>query len=209
MKQFIWLLFILLGLGGCAVPTALDVAYVPLYVVAVDSPPPELTAKPIPLPSPAPTVEPSAVPAMHTYAYTMHITEEDLNLAARVAYWEMRGKGEYAYRAVLSVIYNRCMATNWGGGVTSISETVYRPGQFSVVNKKRFKTTEPPAEIIEYARDVFCNGNINIPYNVMFFGWSGAVSKSWGGRTLYKEIGGDYFFYGSTGDYKPPENQAP
>ncbi|MCL2671911.1 MAG: cell wall hydrolase [Clostridiales bacterium] len=215
MKRcFLYLLLALLTFFcGCAFPPALDLVYLPVFEVVVDSPPPTPPPTPLPLPTPdhtpEPSPEPAAVPALHTYANAVRVTETDLNLAARVAYWEMRGKGEYAYRAVLSVIYNRCMATNWGDGVTSIPEVVYHPGQFSVVNKKPFRTTEPPAEIIEYARDIFCNGNISIPYNVMFFGWSGLISKKWGGRRMYKEIGGDYFFYGPTGDYRPPEKPKP
>ena len=51
------------------------------------------------------------------YAQEYELTEDDLVLAARVAYLEA-GSEESAYRAVLCVLYNRCVAPRFGGGVT-------------------------------------------------------------------------------------------
>ena len=131
------------------------------------------------------------------YAQTYEPTEEDLILAARVAYLEAGAKNEAAYRAVLCVLYNRCIATRFGGGVTTISEEVYRKSQFSVIHNKRFKTLEPPEEIVEAARDIFVYGNLDLPENVLFF-CAARLGKHFGGRRFYKNIGGNLFFYGKT-----------
>ncbi|MBQ2202715.1 MAG: hypothetical protein II412_09075, partial [Clostridia bacterium] len=57
----------------------------------------------------------------------------------RVAYLEAGGRNERAYRAVLCVIYNRCVAKRFGGEVTDIPTEAYRKGQFSVIHHKGFK----------------------------------------------------------------------
>ena len=131
------------------------------------------------------------------YAQTYEPTEADLIRAARVAYLEAGAKNEAAYRAVLCVLYNRCIATRFGGGVTTISEEVYRKSQFSVIHNKRFKTLEPPEEIVEAARDIFVYGNLDLPENVLFF-CAARLGKHFGGRRFYKNIGGNLFFYGKT-----------
>ena len=129
------------------------------------------------------------------YARTYAVTDEDLVLAARVAYLEAGGSNERAYRAVLCVLYNRCVAPRFGGGVTDIATEAYRRGQFSVIHHKGFKKLEPPEEIVEAARDVFLYGNLDLPENVLFF-CASRLGKSWGGRRFYKDIGGNLFFYG-------------
>lgn len=145
------------------------------------------TPAPADTPAPLPTVEePDPTPAEGL--------EAELVLAAKVAYLEARGKGEAAYRAVLSVIYNRCKSSRFGGGETSITTEVYRKSQFSVVNGSSFESTEPPAEIVEYARDVFVNGNTNVPAGVLFFR-AERLGESWGDKTFYQTIGGNSFFY--------------
>lgn len=160
--------------------------------VPADTPRPvEPTAAPTPAPAdtsaPLPTAqEPDPTPAEGL--------EAELVLAAKVAYLEARGKGEAAYRAVLSVIYNRCKSSRFGGGETSITTEVYRKSQFSVVNGSSFESTEPPAEIVEYARNVFVNGNTNVPAGVLFFR-AERLGESWGDKTFYQTIGGNSFFY--------------
>ena len=112
-----------------------------------------------------------------------------------MAYLEA-GVGKDAYRAVLCVIYNRCVAPRFGGGITDIQTEVYRKHQFSVIHHKRFSTLEPPEEIVEAARDIFVSGNLDLPEDVLFFR-SAKLGKRFGGRRLYKNIGGNLFFYGS------------
>ncbi len=130
------------------------------------------------------------------YAQVFAVTDEDLILAARVAYLEAGGTNERAYRAVLCVLYNRCVAPRFGGKVTDIPAEAYRSGQFSVIHHKGFKTLEPPEAIIEAARDIFVYGNLDLPENILFF-CAARLGKSWGGRRFYKDIGGNLFFYGN------------
>lgn len=130
------------------------------------------------------------------YAQTYDVSDEDLVLAARVAYLEAGGRNERAYRAVLCVIYNRCVAKRFGGEVTDISTEAYRKGQFSVIHHKGFKKLEPPEEIVEAARDIFVYGNLDLPENILFF-CAAKLGKGWGGRKFYRDIGGNLFFYGS------------
>lgn len=130
------------------------------------------------------------------YAQAYAVTDEDLILAARVAYLEAGGRNERAYRAVLCVLYNRCVAPRFGGKVTDIPTEAYRKGQFSVIHHKGFKTLEPPEEIVMAARDIFVYGNLDLPENILFF-CASRLGKNWGGRRFYKDIGGNLFFYGS------------
>ena len=98
-------------------------------------------------------------------------------------------------QAVLTVIYNRCMAASFGGEETTIEEEVYRKGQFSVIHHRRFDKIQPPEEYVEIARQVFYYGESYLPENVLFF-CARRLGKGWGGRKFYKEIGGNLFFYG-------------
>ena len=129
------------------------------------------------------------------YAQAFSVSEEDLILAARVAYLEAGSRNERAYRAVLCVLYNRCVAKRFGGGVTDVRTEAYRKGQFSVIHHKGFKTLEPPEAIVEAARDIFVYGNLDLPENVLFF-CAARLGRNWGGRRFYKDIGGNLFFYG-------------
>ena len=130
------------------------------------------------------------------YAQVFTVTDEDLILAARVAYLEAGGTNERAYRAVLCVLYNRCVAPRFGGKVTDIPAEAYRSGQFSVIHHKGFKKLEPPEAIVDAARDIFVYGNLDLPENILFF-CAARLGKKWGGRRFYKNIGGNLFFYGS------------
>ena len=172
-------------------PPELLATQAPVEVPADTPRPVEPTAAPTPAPADTPAPLPTAQEPDPTPAEGL---EAELVLAAKVAYLEARGKGEAAYRAVLSVIYNRCKSSRFGGGETSITTEVYRKSQFSVVNGSSFESTEPPAEIVEYARDVFVNGNTNVPAGVLFFR-AERLGESWGDKTFYQTIGGNSFFY--------------
>ncbi len=132
------------------------------------------------------------------YAQAIPVTEEDLILAARVALLEAGERNERAYRAVLCVIYNRCVAKSFGGKVTDIPTEAYRKGQFSVIHHKRFNSIEPPEAIVDAARDIFVYGNLDLPENILFF-CASRLGRSWGGRRFYQDIGGNLFFYGNAG----------
>lgn len=152
-----------------------------------------ITPKPVES-TPEPTEKPGPEPVPDEDDTPASGLEAELVLAAKVAYLEAKGKGEAAYRAVLSVIYNRCKSASFGGGETSITTEVYRKSQFSVVNGSSFESTEPPDEIVEYARDVFVNGNTNVPSGVLFFR-AERLGEVWGDKTFYQTIGGNSFFY--------------
>ncbi len=134
---------------------------------------------------------------LSTYAQVHPVTEEDLVLAARVAYFEAGASSERSYRAVLCVLYNRCVAKRFGGEVTDISTETYRKGQFSVIHNAKFETFDPPEELIEAARDIFVYGNLDLPESILFF-CAEKLGKGWGGRKFYQSIGGNLFFYGAT-----------
>ena len=121
-------------------------------------------------------------------------SQADVELAARTAYLEARGKGEAAYRAVLCVILNRVESSRYGGGVTSVRTEVYRQSQFSVVNRSDFESTAVPDAVIGYANDVLNNNNRSIPTDVFFFR-SERTDKTWEGRIFYMTIGGNDFYY--------------
>jgi len=194
VKRFLLLLLTLL-LTGCAMP--LEIVYVETEQIELSTVPCQLSAAtPRPLPKPTPTVGPSPDVTRPVYASYQALTEDDFYLAAKVAYLEAEGRGEEAYRAVLSVIYNRCMAPRFGGGMTRVETEVFRQGQFSVIHHRHFSTLEPPEEIVEYARDIFTEGNINLPYDILFF-CAEHLGKGWRWG-FYKNIGGNLFFQAPT-----------
>lgn len=182
--------------GTVSVATGASGTAEPIRIVELTPTPEPPTPAPTPTPTPAPTRKPLP-PATPNYAFIFDVTEEELVLAARVAYLE-GGVKEDSVRAVLSVIYNRCMAKRFGGKITTIKTEVFRKGQFSVVHHKRFMSIDPPKELVEYARDVFVNGNRSLPEDILFF-CAARLGKGWGGRKFYKNIGGNLYFYGKTG----------
>ena len=190
----------------------LCILLLPLSLAAAEAEEPDLNETTVPDPNWVPWEEPDdAVEAfaaegapvtfygmqpLSRYAQVHAVTDEDLILAARVAYLEAGGTDERAYRAVLCVLYNRCVAPRFGGKVTDIPAEAYRSGQFSVIHHKGFKKLEPPEAIVDAARDIFVYGNLDLPENILFF-CAARLGKNWGGRRFYKNIGGNLFFYGS------------
>jgi len=148
--------------------------------------------------TPASTGSPGStilIPDGYTVPAGSRYSAEEVVLAAKTAYFEARGKGEEAYRAVICVIINRVESSRYGGGKTSVKTEVYRASQFSVVNHKDFETTIPPKDVINYAFDVLNNNNKSIPADVFFFR-SERADKTWGTRVFYQTIGGNDFYYG-------------
>ena len=213
-RLFAALLFLLIlpltALGADNPPPEQD------WVTVAPTATPDATPQPVPIPpdpdwvlaaEPEETAETFASfglpPRQHgmrplsLYAQTYTVTEDDLVLAARVAYFEAGPRSERAYRAVLCVLYNRCVAKRFGGKVTEIATETYRKGQFSVIHNKRFKTFDPPEAILEAARDIFVYGNLDLPENILFF-CAERLGKGFGGHKFYRNIGGNLFFYGST-----------
>ena len=154
--------------------------------VREETPSPEIELNPVatptatpaaPSPTPAPTAEPSTV--------------SEYELAARVAFFE--SGSEEGRMAVLSVIYNRCNSSAFGGGKTDIRTEVYRKNQFSVVKKDDFLTASVPPSLIEAAKRVFTQGASVLPENVVFFRVA-SKGTEWGDKIYYDTIGGNCFF---------------
>lgn len=189
-------LLLLFPICGCAANKPPVVAVVvPLTVIVT----PTAVAEPYPTPTPTPTPVPTPSPTPDPGLYTTHfpLSDADVLLLARVAFLEAGGRSEDAYRAVLSVIYHRCMGKRFGGGVTAVTDEVFRKGQFSVIGHRNFDSVVPPDEVVVCARDVFETGKVNVPETVLFF-CAKQLGENWGGRKLYANIGGNLFFHGRT-----------
>ena len=184
-----------------AKPTAKPTSKTASTPKATSTPKPTATPKPAPTAAPettfAVTPEPTAVPtATPVQTSSQAVPDvsgpysgEDVLLAARVAYFES-GRSEDGYRAVLCVILNRVESGRWPG---SVYDVVYQKSQFSVVGRSDFLTKTVPDSVINYANDVFNNGNRLLPTNVMSFR-SSATDKTWGTRTFYGTFGGNDFY---------------
>lgn len=161
-------------------------------------PPSLVQGAPVVIETPRPTAAPAGevlLPDGFSVDSGASYSAEEVVLAAKTAYFEARGNGEEAYRAVICVILNRVESTKFGGKVTSVKTEVYRKSQFSVVKNSKFETTVPPDDVIGYANDVLNNGNRSIPTDVFFFR-AGRTDKTWGTKKFYMNIGGNDFYYG-------------
>ena len=179
-----------------AAPTARPTAAPEQIVIPADTPEPtqELIPDVPDTVTPDPAPEPTEAPAEEHPEYDGEYDYEALELAARVAYFET-GTND-GYKAVLNVIYNRCLSTKFGGKKTSIRTEVYRSSQFTVVKGSKFESTTAPEKIIDYADDIFNHGKTVLPETVYFFR-SSKSGTTWGDRVYYDTIGGNAFFYGS------------
>ena len=95
--------------------------------------------------------------------------------------------------AVLSVIFNRCNSSAFGGGKTDIRTEVYRKNQFSVVKRDDFLTASVPSSLVDAAKRVFTQGGSVLPENVVFFRVA-SKGTEWGDKIYYDTIGGNCFF---------------
>ena len=155
--------------------------YVPV-VVREESPSPEAETTPAPSPTaipvtPTPTVTPTTV--------------DVYELAARVAFFE--AGSEEGRKAVLSVLFNRCNSSAFGGKKTDIPTEVYRKNQFSVVRREDFLTASVPKSLVDTARHIFLEGGSVLPDNVVFFRVASRGTE-WGDKIYYDTIGGNCFF---------------
>ena len=179
-----------------------------------NSPTPKPTAKPTSAPTPKPTAKPTSAPTpkpteppllaaadgsaeeqdepdpVVSVSSSDEHSYKDIYLAAQVAYLEAKGKGSDAYRAVLSVIFNRVEYRD-----SDIPTEVYRKSQFSVVNDEDFESTVPPDEVIRIAHDVFNNGGTNLPSKVRYFRAASKGTVWYDSFVHYDTIGGNAFFY--------------
>ena len=115
----------------------------------------------------------------------------EYELAARVAYFE--AGSEEGRKAVLSVIYNRCNSSAFGGGKTDIRTEVYRKNQFSVISRSDFLTASVPSSLVDTAKNIFTGGASVLPDNIVFFSVA-SKGTEWGDKIYYDTIGGNCFF---------------
>ena len=186
------------------------------------APKPTRTPKPTPSPTPKPTRTPKPTPDQDSGSVPVTVREEtpapeiELNpvatqtatpaapsptaepvtvseheLAARVAFFE--SGSEEGRMAVLSVIFNRCNSSAFGGGKTDIRTEVYRKNQFSVVKRDDFLTASVPSSLVDAAKRVFTQGGSVLPENVVFFRVA-SKGTEWGDKIYYDTIGGNCFF---------------
>ncbi len=118
-------------------------------------------------------------------------SDDEIQMAAKLAYLEAKGTGSDGYKAVVNVLINRCNSSQFGG---SIEKEIFRSNQFTVANnRERFLSTSPDSKSVAAAEAVLLNGERLLPSDVLFFRTARA-GKEWGKRTYYATIGANSFF---------------
>lgn len=115
------------------------------------------------------------------------ITNEEIDLLAKLVYEEARNQSLLGQRAVVEVVLNRIMNDRFPD---TVKEVIYQDSpvvQFSTAYK--LKNTKPTKEQYEAVQMVLKETVPILPRNVLFF------SRGTGGRTPYEKIGDHYFCY--------------
>lgn len=122
---------------------------------------------------------------------TGNYSEDEVYMAAQLAYLEAKGTGSEGYKAVVNVLINRCNSSSFGG---SIETEIFRSGQFSVAkDKESFLSTTPDSKSLAAAEAVLNDGERLLPSSVLYFR-AARLGKEWGKRTYYATIGANSFF---------------
>lgn len=114
------------------------------------------------------------------------LSEEDINLMAAVMTLECGNESYEGQLAVANVILNRLQSGRWGN---TISDVVYAPSQFTVVNLSSFNTYISPS-CLQAAREA-CAGTNNIGGYMSFRPVSNVNTSNLGSYTI---IGNHCFF---------------
>ncbi len=158
------------------------------------------TAEPTPSPTPKPTKKPEATAAptiaptqapLVTAAPSTNTTalSEELYLVAQLVNEETGADG---YLAVSNVIYNRWKSSKFPNTLAGV---VFQNGQFTPADDEaQLRAVKPSSGAIAAVQQIFVDGNLIMPENVLFFR-SARKGTSWGGRSYYATIGGNAFFY--------------
>ncbi len=117
-------------------------------------------------------------------------TYDDIVLTARLIYAEGKVQSDESFRAMASVIYNRYRSKRYPN---TIEKIVYQRNQFTVVDDEDFLTDVPTASAFSAVIDVFLNGNVTLPEDVLYFR-SERDNKKWGSREYYNTIGGNMYY---------------
>ncbi|MEG1559752.1 MAG: SH3 domain-containing protein [Clostridia bacterium] len=123
---------------------------------------------------------------------TNEFSEEEVYLAAKVAYLESRGGGAEAYAAVANVIYNRVKSRMFPNTIESVC---FQRGQFSVIHHSNWNNITPNSTCLNAVRECLNGGKRNVPMRVLFF-HAAYLGTSWGNdKEFYKTIGANSFFW--------------
>lgn len=96
-----------------------------------------------------------------------YVTEEELDLAAKLVWMEAQGESEECQTKIAEVLYNRLESGLWGETLTDViyAQTEYG-WEFSPA--PYLDTAEPSEEVYEIVREVFENGSELDP-GIMWF----------------------------------------
>ena len=147
------------------------------------TPAPERTPEPTEAPAPAETPAPTPTPVPESTSTPNLSTSDELYLIAQIVYKE--GDAE-SYVAVANVIYNRIQSSSFPNTAT---EVIYQKNQFSTSNLKT-----PSSAAIEAVQQIFVEGNLIFPAEVMYF-HAASRGDDRDGYTHYATYGGNAFFY--------------
>ncbi len=117
-------------------------------------------------------------------------TYDDIVLTARLIYAEGKVQSDESFRAMASVVYNRYRSKRYPN---TIEKIVFQRNQFTVVDDEGFLTDVPTVSAFSAVIDVFLNGNVTLPENVLYFR-SERDNKKWGSREYYDTIGGNMYY---------------
>ena len=87
----------------------------------------------------------------------IEISEEDIDLMGRLVFLEARGESIEGQRAVVEVVLNRCLSSDFPDNVNDV---IYQKKQFSTA--KMLSKTTSNEENIEAVRYVLENGNTSL-----------------------------------------------
>lgn len=88
---------------------------------------------------------------------SIEVTEDDINLMSALVFREARGESIEGQRAVVEVVLNRCLSSDFPDNVNDV---IYQRKQFSTA--KMLSKTTPNEENIEAVRYVLENGNTSL-----------------------------------------------
>lgn len=89
---------------------------------------------------------------------SIEVTEDDINTLSCLVYCESRGESIEGQRAVVEVVLNRCLDSDFPD---TINDVIYQRKQFSTA--KMLSKTTPNQENIDAVRYVLENGNTSLP----------------------------------------------
>ncbi len=162
-------------------------AYVTIGIYATPSPTPKATPKATATPKPSASPSPTATAV---FASVGNYSESELLTLARLVHEEAYGTSLEAQMAVANVILNRINSSKFPNTVDGV---VYQSGQFSPAQDSGFESVAPSSRSVEAVTEIFVNGNLILPANILYFR-AASLGTSRSGYTYYATYGGNAFF---------------